>query len=270
MALSLPPVQSVSDTDDDSTVSLSLLQEAIVGDAVSWCELRIEVASAGVPWTAGDTVSIWVYEDDITEDDLVWTSSFTVTAAEVSSGLVDRTFDCSGMIDDDGGQGNSEVYAEAEVNKDDCGFFCAADRPKTANAIVQWVVDDASEDDDTSNEAVPVFPGATADRISSDGADWISFDLAGVSQVECTVVHDPEAGRIDATLLDATQTPVGLFQWQTDATVASETLSAGTYFVVISPAPGIQTSTTSSWPSPLLPPCPRSTRSRSTRWCRGC
>ena len=49
MALSLPPVQFESGTDGDSTVSLSLLQEAIVGDAVSWCELRIEVAGAGGP-----------------------------------------------------------------------------------------------------------------------------------------------------------------------------------------------------------------------------
>ena len=49
MALSLPPAQFESDTDDDSRVSLSLLQEAIVGDAVSWCELRIEVAGAGGP-----------------------------------------------------------------------------------------------------------------------------------------------------------------------------------------------------------------------------
>ena len=232
----LPAVQARSNTEGDATISLRLLQEAIRGDAVSWCEARIQVGSANVSWSEGDTVSAWVYEDDLTNDDLIWTTSFTVTSAEIASGLVDRTFDCSGFFDDDGGAGNSEVYAEVQVDKDACNTFCFNDSPRTANAVVQRVEDDAFEDDDASVDAFAVLPGVSFNRISNDAADWISFDLAGASQVDAIIVHNPAVGRLEATLLDASQIPIGVFQQDPDATVASEVLTAGIYFVVVGPA----------------------------------
>jgi hypothetical protein len=177
---------------------------------------------------------MWVYEDDTTADELVWTSSFDVSPAEASAGSVDRTFQCGGALGSDAGS-EWEVYAEVEVDKDACGTFCFPDHPTTSNLFVQQVADDAAEDDDTSSQAASVSPGLTTDRISNDAADWLAFDVTNASQMDCTVVHDPGSGRLEATLLDASFATVAVFDWIADATVASETLPSGTYFVVVAP-----------------------------------
>jgi hypothetical protein len=236
VALSLPSVQTVSDQDGDASLTLRLLQEAIVGDAVSWCEVRLEVLDVERAWTEGDSVSAWVYEDDLTGDDLVWTASFTITSAELAAGFVDRTFDCSGGIDDDGGQPTSEVFAELLVDKDTCGVFCTNANPRTANLSLQWVTDDGFEEDDASGQAAALLAGTSFDRIANDPEDWVSFDLLQASEIEASVLHDPAVGRLDATLLDGTQTPLAVFQHQADRSAVGQSLPAGSYFVVIGPA----------------------------------
>ena len=77
---------------------------------------------------------------------------------------MDRTFDCSGMIEQDGA-GSPEVYAEARVDKSACGFGCVIDAPMTPNADVTQITDDDAEHDDTSGEAVGIFPGITPGRV---------------------------------------------------------------------------------------------------------
>src|SRR5688500_11036129 len=109
-ALALPDRQTASGTVDDALVELTLLAPTVEGDSRSRCSVRIDVGGADVAFTAGDTVALWVYEDDAFGNDEIWTTSFTVTAAEVGAQAVDRTLDCTGSLGTDG-SGSLQIFA---------------------------------------------------------------------------------------------------------------------------------------------------------------
>ena len=113
----VPTISSASGNDDDATVTLRVFEDLIVGDSRSFCEVRLVDIGMDEPFTAGDKVFLWVYEDDAFSNDLIWETSFTVSAAEVSSNSLDRTFDCTADFDEDG-VGDSEFFAEARVEKE--------------------------------------------------------------------------------------------------------------------------------------------------------
>jgi len=123
----------VSDEDGDATLTLTAEDEFVIGVTVDWCEVRIQVLGSEVALTSGDQVTVWVYEDDLTNDDLLFQTTFVVTAAEVANQHVDRTFNCSADLSLFETVSPAEVYAEAFVEKDECGTFCLADRPMTNN-----------------------------------------------------------------------------------------------------------------------------------------
>lgn len=125
-----------TDTDDDATITLSIEDTLLAGVNQQWGTLRIEVTGNSVDLNSGDTVDLFLYEEDVLADDLLWQESLTVTVAEAVAGLLDRTLNLifSAPLDDPGG--SLEIFAEALVNKSACGTFCSNDNPLTSNLSV--------------------------------------------------------------------------------------------------------------------------------------
>ena len=93
--LLVPTVQSIPliATDEDGDAVLTLTVEDVIRvspPSVNWCSVAIDVDGDAVVFSAGDLIEIWVYEDDILNDDLLFDTSFVVTAAEVLAQQVIR------------------------------------------------------------------------------------------------------------------------------------------------------------------------------------
>jgi hypothetical protein len=230
-----PAVQTISAADDDVTLVLNVLTQAIVGDQVSWCELRILDAAVQVPLRAGDVVDVVVYEDDPLGDDEVWSQSSAVTTAELSAGAVDRRLDCSGWFQDDEGGGAVELYAWAQVTKAACGTFCMYDEPETGLLSVALVDDDLAEDDDSALAAWSIPAGITGGRVARDSEDWVSFTLGAPLQIELAALHDPAAGRVLLRVENAGGAVQGSAELAADATLVSVELASGEYRARIAP-----------------------------------
>jgi len=236
-AWALPALKSGSDTVDDATITLRVLEQTIVDDVRSLCTLDIDIVGAAEPFTGGDTVELWVYEDDVVGDDLIWHHKFTVTAAEVAANHVTGNFDCSGNFEYDGFGGSLELYAEAEVVKDACGWTCTYDRPTTANIASLEVDDDNAEDDDLPTTAVVAGLGTTVNRINAD-QDWFKITTSAAARTIFEVSHYPSVGRIDAVMYDSNNTvvPVAVVSDEVDKTlIIADPVAAGTYTLKLSP-----------------------------------
>jgi hypothetical protein len=202
-AFALPSTQSVWVVDGDATVTLWVKDRAIDGDARTWCEVRVEVLGAAHGLTAGDEITVEVFEDDLIFDDLIFETTIAVTAGEAAAGLVDHTLDCSGSFYTGDAGLAVEVFAEASVSKATCGVFCFDDHPVTTNLSVSVVTDDLFEQDDDYPDAVALATGSFTDRICRD-ADWWSFQLTDPSQLTLGLLFDPGVGELTAVVLDAT------------------------------------------------------------------
>ena len=226
----LPAELQAQATDDDATLTLRVPDQAIRGDARSWCRLRLEDAAAKVPLSAGDTVDLAVYEDDLAGDDLIWQAFYTVP----EDGPLSVDFDCSADFGTDVGD-NLELYAQAKVHKAECGSWCLNDSPKTSNLHVVQVLDDPAEEDDSSSTPQPVFFGFAANRVARD-ADWASFTVLDDSDVVIDVLHDPGTGRLNASLIEAGGWVVGAGTPLDDRTRIEATgIGAGQLMVVVWP-----------------------------------
>lgn len=234
VAHALPTTMKVSANDDDVTIQLWVLDTTIDGDSKSYCRLSFVDAGSDVKLKAGDKVSLKVYEDDTLGDDLIWEKNFTVSAAQAAAGSINETYDCSAKFPDDVGD-NAEYYAEASVDKDECGWTCLNDDPTTDNIDVPEVVDDGREEDDTAGTAKPLGLGLIGWEIARD-QDWQSFELVSLSHVTFDALHDPLVGRLDLLLLDAAGGQVAIGLDQADRTqVVANFLQAGAYKLRISP-----------------------------------
>lgn len=230
-ARALPPTLSAADVDGDATVTLWVLDRAIDGDDRTWCEVRVEVVDAVHGLTAGDEITVSVFEDDLMFNDLIFETTITVTAGEAAAGLVDQTLDCSGsFFTGDLGLG-VEVFAEANVSKATCGTFCFDDYPVTANLTVSVEDDDAFEEDDTFSTAVTLATGSFTDRICRD-ADWWSFQVTEPSQLTLGLAFDPNVGALSAAVLDATsQSEVAATSPSAAGADLDVVLPAGSYYL---------------------------------------
>lgn len=226
----LPNIITAEDTDGDATVTLRLLRQAITSDLKSWCEVQIQVSGENTPFTSGDSVSIWVREDDFVSDDLLWETNFTVTSEEVAAGLVDRTFDCSFDFDDNEEGDNWEVFAEALVDKD--SFF--DDHPTTQNLDVEKVDDDNAEDDDTEGTAAVLTLETTLERIARDG-DWFWFTLTEPAELEATLTFIPDCGRLDATFYPTGGSPISASDEDDGARITTGLVGAGDHTIQVVP-----------------------------------
>ena len=233
-ALALPATQESSGSDDDATVTLTLLREFIVDDSHSWCQVRVIDAGADVVLSNGDWVRVEVIEDDTFGNDEIWSTRFDVTAQEVAARRVDRTFDCTASFGDDGDPGdNIEVFARAHVEKDECGFWCNQDDASSSNLTLLERNDDGAEDDDSRQQAPAMGLGLTDGRVARD-ADWLRATLDGRAAWNVRVLHRPGAGRIDAVLEDGAGARVANAVDADDAAVIDlPELNPGTYYLQI-------------------------------------
>ncbi|MCA9527935.1 MAG: hypothetical protein KC549_16725, partial [Myxococcales bacterium] len=232
-----PVERFASDTVDDATLTLGILDEAIDGDVRSHCTLRIVVVGTERPFSNGDRIFLWVYEDDLAGDETLWRTDFAITAAELNAQRVDRTLDCSSNFGDDVG-GHLEIYGDARVEKDSCGLGCRWDRPTTANIDVLEVQDDAAEEDDGRAAARMLPLGVTAGRIARD-QDWFTLQLPDPASVVVQARHRPTAGRLEVELYDGGGAPIGRGADGPDTTrLESMPLPAGQYSVRVQPRDG--------------------------------
>jgi hypothetical protein len=71
-AEALPATVNASESDQDATVTLYVLDKTIDGDSKSYCRLSFVEVGSEVKLKAGDKVSLRVYEDDLIGDELIW------------------------------------------------------------------------------------------------------------------------------------------------------------------------------------------------------
>lgn len=197
-ARAVPALETVEATTDDATVALTARSRFITDDARSECKVELRVLGDGVALSEGDRAIIEVYENDFWGDDPFWEIEYEFTAAEIASQASARTYDCSGRLPGDGNDA-VELVARAEVQKGECGFFCAWDRPQTAEISIRETSDDGAEQDDNVGAASALALGRTPDRVGID-QDFFSFELAGPTRVLFQVEHVASVGRLEATL----------------------------------------------------------------------
>ncbi len=234
-AWALPQTTSAVGSDRDATLTLTTWDKVIIGDTRSRCALRLVVGSAEIAFTDGDTIQVKVYEDDVLGDDVIWQQEIVVSGAEVRAGRLDRTFDCSSNFGADQ-IGQIEIFGEATIVKDECGFLCTYEAPQTGLIALEEIADDASEPDDTLQAATEIDEGERAGLVSAD-EDWLelSFNLGAVD-LRLLVAHLPAFGRLDVTLLDAAQRRVAdAADVDGGALLTASSLAPGRYFVKIAP-----------------------------------
>ena len=238
VAWALPPERSSEGTDDDASVTVSLLDRAIRGDVRSWCSMRVLIRGEARELRQDDTVRLRLREDDVVGDDTLWETNFEVTRDEAAAQRVDRRFDCSSNFGDGDAAGDLEIYAVANVNKQSCGAFCNEDDPTTDNIAVALVDDDDSEENDGSGAAAALPLGATRDRIARDG-DWFAVNFLDRSQVTLRASHRPAGGRVDLALFDPMggQLQVGMDE-DDGSVVQTAALPPGEYRARVQPRDG--------------------------------
>ena len=176
-ALARPSVRTVTQSEDDATVTLTLESQFVDEDSNIPCEVSVLILSEEVAFTEGDLITVSIKEDDVIGDDTFWSIEETVDAQTVSSGFFERSYDCRfGSMGDAAGN-LIEVYARVEVEKDECGTFCLQDNPATSNVIMRRMVDDLFEDDDNERDGTLVEQRLISDRIAAD-ADWYQLNFS--------------------------------------------------------------------------------------------
>jgi hypothetical protein len=186
-ALALPNTVSASETDDDATIVLSTYDETYPGDSDSYCELDLEVTDNAVLFSTGDSFTVFVYEASNLSDRTIFSLQDSFTAQEVAEGMALRTIDCSSALPSDS-DGGIEVYAVAQIDKDDCGFGCSDDSPTTPALLISEVTDDDLEQNDDRLTASPVAQGMLDNRLAADD-DWYQFDLSAKSRVQIQLAY---------------------------------------------------------------------------------
>ena len=111
---------TVSDTDDDLTITLTISDTITENLDAVWGTLTVTITEDDYDLNAGDDVELWVYDNDgYFSDTVLWAYDFKVTSAEEAAKKVDREFDVSWLA-----IGTSyDVYAEAEVDKYQAWFW---------------------------------------------------------------------------------------------------------------------------------------------------
>jgi|GEM_PF-6847570 len=215
-----------SDVDGDATLTLAVQDTLSLNPpSTDWCLVEIEVVGIDVELTAGDTVLLQVYEDDVAGDDLLFEVTHVVTAAEASAQFLDRFYDCStdpiNVLD--GAGDYAEIYAEAHVIKAECGVFCFDDRPETGLIDVLVLEHASAVPSVTTARLLNAYPNPFNPHTT------IAFDLP-VEQTVSLRVYDV-GGRVISTLLDDETAPAGLNKvvWR-GRDESGRTVPAGLYF----------------------------------------
>ena len=115
------PTTTVSDTDGDLTITFTVDNTIIDGVNSVWGTMHIVIGTDDYDfsiWDDGGRVSVW--ENDGFSDPELWGVDINATGAEISAGLIDRTYTVSWLAEPDGpGDNVLEVYGYAEYDKYD-------------------------------------------------------------------------------------------------------------------------------------------------------
>ena len=114
---------TVSDTDDDLTITLTISDIITENTDAVWGTLTVTITDDDYGLKKGDDVELAVYDNDCfifcSGDSRLWSTDFQVTKQEKNDGFVNRTFDVNWLA-----IGTSyDVYAEADVDKKKSWFF---------------------------------------------------------------------------------------------------------------------------------------------------
>ena len=233
--LAQPEIISDDAEEDDASVTLTMRDQLIRFDPLVWCQIDVSVGTTFVALTEGDTVDVFLVEDDAFFNDTIWEDQHVITAEEASDGAYEATFDCSAMGSRDG-IGTLEFFAQIDVTKDACGITCLNDNPATGNLEVEAIEDDDAEDDDAPGQADEAVLDEQAERIAAD-ADYQRVLLQEPSSIYAEIQYMAACGDVEVTIVDEDDNVVGENDPGEDvATAAAEGLPAGAYFVVVRPA----------------------------------
>ena len=106
---------TVSDTDDDLTITLTISDTITENLDAVWGTLTVTITEDDYVLKKGDDVELRVYDNDgVVWDTELWSTDFQVTKQEKNDGFVNRTFDVNWLA-----IGTSyDVYATADVDKE--------------------------------------------------------------------------------------------------------------------------------------------------------
>ena len=109
---------TVSDTDDDLTITLTISDIITENTDAVWGTLTVTITDDDYGLKKGDDVELAVYDNDCfifcSGDSRLWSTDFQVTKQEKNDGFVNRTFDVNWLA-----IGTSyDVYATADVDKE--------------------------------------------------------------------------------------------------------------------------------------------------------
>lgn len=211
-----PPKVTVEKTEGDATVTLTLEDNFIKDDSLIPCRLTVLITGTNQEFTEGDTVKVFLMEDDTPFiglfDDALWGAEEIVEAETATAQRFDRVYDCSFASVGDI-LGGLEIYARVEVNKQSCNTFCelnplgGEDTPTTNNISMGEMVDDPSEEDDISADAFPLPRRGASDRIARD-TDWFKVTYSQPVEFLARLETDFAGGDLDLTLYSSDLTVV--------------------------------------------------------------
>jgi len=205
MSYARPQLVTQEKVSGDTTVRLTLEEQFILDDQNTPCLVEVVITGDEKPMTAGDSVTIKVYEDDVPlttiGDDLLWEFTEEFSAEDIEMQRFERSYQCNtGNLQD--WIGGVELYAKAEVDKEECGFLCGDD-PSTNNISMDQVDDDLAEDDDALSAAVTPGRQGVANRIARD-PDWFKVSYSNPVNLRVRAISRLEGGMLNLTLLDET------------------------------------------------------------------
>ena len=111
---------TVSDTDDDLTITLTISDTITENLDAVWGTLTVAITEVDHVLNAGDEVELRVYDNDgVVWDTELWAYDFQVTKQEQQADLVHRVFDVNWLAIGTG----YDVYATADVDKAKSWFY---------------------------------------------------------------------------------------------------------------------------------------------------
>ena len=234
-----PSIRTVTQSEDDATVTLTLESQFVNEDSNIPCEVSVSILAEDVAFTEGDSITVSVKEDDVIGDDVFWTIEETVDAQTVANGLFERSYDCRFTSMEDAAGALLEVYARVEVEKDECGTLCLQDNPATANIIMRRIDDDPFEDDDGNRDGTVVEQRLISDRIAAD-ADWYQLDFSYPVELLARLESWFVGGDLELKLYDQSlsliSTAVIEASGDSKSLRPASALSSGIYFLEVTPS----------------------------------
>ena len=212
-----PALLTSEKVEGDASVILKLEEQFIVDDSSVPCEMIVEVLGEERPLAEGDTIDIFLNEDDTPVidfgDDNLWSTEVVVDAQMVADQRFYQVYDCSFEAVEDL-IGGLEVYAKVKVDKADCGTTCelnplqGEDTPATSTIRMLDMIDDLSEDDDNVADAFLLPRTGVTDRIATD-SDWLKVTYNNPVEFLARLESNFNGGDLNLTMYNSEMSVIG-------------------------------------------------------------